>query len=136
MPLGSRLKPVMVRAEGWFTVFGRIGVIPSQLLRSCLGKIEIVTLKVIQGCFVIFRVQEGVLKCQHQLEWSDASGKRLMLSAFFRIRTVTPKKRDGITESLGEKKTFRKTAILACRIIIRLTVPILSLHLMTSCPPL
>lgn len=22
MPLGSRLKPVMVRAEGWFTVFG------------------------------------------------------------------------------------------------------------------
>ncbi|EGE0301135.1 hypothetical protein DND01_13010 [Escherichia albertii] len=30
----------MVRAEGWFTVFGRIGVIPSQLLPSCLGKID------------------------------------------------------------------------------------------------
>ncbi|CDL29761.1 hypothetical protein [Escherichia coli ISC7] len=30
MPLGSRLKPVMVRAEGWFTVFGRIGVMPGQ----------------------------------------------------------------------------------------------------------
>ncbi|QAZ74992.1 hypothetical protein FORC82_p471 (plasmid) [Escherichia coli] len=27
MPLGSRLKPVMVRAEGWFTVFG---VMPGQ----------------------------------------------------------------------------------------------------------
>ena len=59
MQQGSRIKPVMARAEGWFAVFGRIGVIPSQLLPSCLGKIEIVTLKVIQGCFVIFRVQEG-----------------------------------------------------------------------------
>nr|QRG44631.1 hypothetical protein [Escherichia coli] len=30
MQQGSRLKPVMVRAEGWFTVFGRIGVMPGQ----------------------------------------------------------------------------------------------------------
>nr|AIF77348.1 hypothetical protein [Escherichia coli]ATB52513.1 hypothetical protein [Escherichia coli]AVR60770.1 hypothetical protein [Escherichia coli]AWF76050.1 hypothetical protein [Escherichia coli]QBC88956.1 hypothetical protein [Escherichia coli] len=30
MPQGSCFKPVMVRAEDWFAVFGRIGVMPGQ----------------------------------------------------------------------------------------------------------
>ncbi|OSK87847.1 hypothetical protein ECYG_04435 [Escherichia coli B367] len=30
MQQGSRLKPVVARAEGWFAVFGRIGVMPGQ----------------------------------------------------------------------------------------------------------
>nr|QIC01045.1 Hypothetical protein pB9_00120 [Escherichia coli O25b:H4-ST131]QIC02136.1 Hypothetical protein pU1_00150 [Escherichia coli O25b:H4-ST131]QIC02779.1 Hypothetical protein p425_00131 [Escherichia coli O25b:H4-ST131]UVN19271.1 hypothetical protein [Escherichia coli]BBI76620.1 hypothetical protein [Escherichia coli O25b:H4-ST131] len=28
MQQGSRIKPVVARAEGWFAVFGRIGVMP------------------------------------------------------------------------------------------------------------
>nr|AIF77673.1 hypothetical protein [Escherichia coli] len=30
MQQGSRLKPAMARAESWFAVFGRIGVMPGQ----------------------------------------------------------------------------------------------------------
>ncbi len=30
MQQGSRIKPVVARAEGWFAVFGRIGVMPGE----------------------------------------------------------------------------------------------------------
>nr|QID22271.1 hypothetical protein [Escherichia coli] len=30
MQQGSRIKPVVARAEGWFAVFGSIGVMPGQ----------------------------------------------------------------------------------------------------------